>query len=69
MTEQEQNNDEQQEIGFYEKLSKRTAELLQGGKKTFDEALKKASEELSSAGEFSSEQAEKAKPGCAGILL
>lgn len=41
MTEQENKNDEQQELGFYEKMSKRTVEILEEGKKTFDEALKK----------------------------
>lgn len=61
MTDQEHNTDDQQDIGFYEKLSKRTSELIQEGKKTFDEALKKAGEELSNAGEFSSEQVDKAK--------
>ncbi len=61
MTEHENNKDEQQEIGFYEKLTKRTAEILEEGKKTFDESLKKAGEELNNAGEFSSEQAEKIK--------
>ena len=61
MAEQEHNTDEQQDLGFYEKMSKRTAELLEEGKKTFEEALKKAGEELGNAGEFSSEQADKVK--------
>ncbi len=61
MTEQEKKSEEQQELGFYEKMSKRTVEILEDGKKTFDEALKKAGEELSGAGEFSSEQADKVK--------
>jgi hypothetical protein len=60
MTEQD-NKNEQEELGFYEKMTKRTAELLEEGKKTFDEALKKASEELSHAGDYSSEQADKVK--------
>jgi Zn finger protein HypA/HybF involved in hydrogenase expression len=59
MTEQEGNNKEQQEVGLYEKLATRTAELLDEGKKTLDEALKKASEEISAMGDFSREQAEK----------
>lgn len=59
MTEQEGNNKEQQEVGLYEKLATRTAELLDEGKKTLDEALKKAGEEISSMGDFSREQAEK----------
>jgi NAD-dependent SIR2 family protein deacetylase len=52
--------DEQHEVGLYEKLANRTAELLEEGRKTLDEALKKAKDELSKAGDFSSEQLEKA---------
>lgn len=61
MSEQDHNPEEQEEIGFYERMTKRTSELLQDGKKTFEEALKKAGEELGHAGEFSSEQADKVK--------
>ena len=50
---------EQPEVRFYEKLAARTAELLESGRKNLDEALKKAGEELSAAGDFSREQAEK----------
>lgn len=50
---------EQQEVRFYEKLAARTAELLESGRKSLDEALKKASEELAAAGDFSREQADK----------
>ncbi|MCK4536497.1 MAG: hypothetical protein KAT93_05760 [Desulfuromonadales bacterium] len=59
MTEQKDSNNEQQEVGLYEKLANRTAELLEEGKKTLDEALKKAKEELSKAGNFSGEQMDK----------
>jgi len=52
-------NNEHQEVGLYEKLANRTAELLEEGKKTLDEALKKAKEEMSKAGDFSSEQMDK----------
>jgi len=52
-------NNEQHEVGLYEKLASRTAELLEEGKKTLDEALKKAKEELSKAGDFSGEQMDK----------
>ena len=52
-------NGEQEEISLYEQLASRTADLLEEGKKTFDEALKKAKEELSTAGSFSREQADK----------
>jgi len=59
MNDQNDKKEEQEEIGLYEKLASRTADLLEEGKKTFDEALKKAKEELSSAGDFSREQADK----------
>ena len=59
MNDQNDKNEEQEEIGLYEKLASRTADLLEEGKKTFDEALKKAKEELSAAGDFSREQADK----------
>jgi Zn finger protein HypA/HybF involved in hydrogenase expression len=59
MNDQNDKRDEHEEVGLYEKLASRTADLLEEGKKTFDEALKKAKEELSSAGDFSREQADK----------
>lgn len=59
MNDQNDKRDEQEEIGLYEKLASRTADLLEEGRKTFDEALKKAKEELSSAGDFSREHADK----------
>jgi Zn finger protein HypA/HybF involved in hydrogenase expression len=59
MTDQNDKREEQREVGLYEKLASRTADLLEEGKKTFDEALKKAKEELSTAGDFSREQADK----------
>lgn len=58
MTEKHDQND-QQEVSLYEKLAARTAELLEEGKKTLDEALKKAKDELGKAGEFSTEQMDK----------
>jgi len=54
-----EHNNEHEEIGLYEKLASRTADLLEEGKKTFDEALKKAKEEVASAGDFSREQADR----------
>lgn len=54
------NNQDPREIGLYEKIAARTAELLDEGKKTFDEALKKAREEASKAGDYTREQADKA---------
>ena len=59
MSDQNEKKEEQEEVGLYEKLASRTADLLEEGKKTFDEALKKAKDELSSAGDFSREQADK----------
>jgi len=59
MTEQNEPKNEQEEIGLYEKLAARTADLIEEGKKTFEEALKKAKEELASAGDFSREQADR----------
>lgn len=59
MNEQNDKHEEQEEIGLYEKLASRTADLLDEGKKTFDEALKRAKEELSSAGDFSKERIDK----------
>jgi NADH pyrophosphatase NudC (nudix superfamily) len=58
MSENNDNNDHQ-DVGLYEKLAARTAELLEEGRKTLDEALKKAKEELSRAGDFSGEQMDK----------
>lgn len=59
MTEQNEPQREQEEVGLYEKLAARTADLLDEGKKTFDEALKKAKEELGAAGDFSREHADR----------
>ena len=59
MTEQKDGNGEQQEVGLYEKLANRTAELLEESKKTLDEALKKATQELNKAGDYTSEQMDK----------
>jgi Zinc-ribbon containing domain len=53
--------DDQQEPEerFYERLAARTAELLESGRKSLDEALKKAGEELSAGSSFTREQADK----------
>ena len=53
------NEEEHQEVGLYEKIASRTAELLEEGRKTFDEALKKAKEEYSHAGDYTRELADK----------
>lgn len=59
MTEKKQQQKDEQDVGLYEKLAARTAELLEEGRKSLDEALKKAKDELNKAGEFSAEQLEK----------
>ena len=59
MTENNQENNEQEEVGLYEKIISRTEELLGSGRKNLDEALKRAGDDLSSAGNFTREQAEK----------
>jgi len=59
MTEKNQQNNEQEEVGLYEKIISRTEELLDSGRKNLDEALKRAGDELSSAGNFTREQADK----------
>ncbi|NIP49805.1 MAG: zinc ribbon-containing protein [Gammaproteobacteria bacterium] len=59
MTDQKDPKNEHEEVGLYEKLAARTADLLEESRKTFDEALKKAKEELSAAGDFSKEQADR----------
>lgn len=56
MNEQNDQKNEHEEVGLYEKLAGRTAEILEDGKKTFDEALKKAKDELASAENFSRER-------------
>jgi len=59
MNDQNDKRNGQEEVGLYEKLASRTAELLEEGKKTFDEALKRAKEELAAAGDFSREQVDR----------
>lgn len=59
MTESNDPNKEQQDVSLYEKLAARTADLIVEGRKTFEDALKKAKEELSAAGDFSRERLDK----------
>ena len=59
MTGNDEQKKAQEEVSLYEKIISRTEELLQSGRKNLDEALKKAGDELSSAGQFTREQAEK----------
>lgn len=59
MNDQNDKKEEHEEVSHYEKLVSRTADFLEDGKKTFDEALKKAKDELSSAGDASREKIDK----------
>ncbi len=59
MTEEKKPQEEHEDVGLYQKLADRAAELLQESRKNLDEALKKASEEISSGGEYTREQAER----------
>ncbi|PLY01908.1 MAG: hypothetical protein C0622_06255 [Desulfuromonas sp.] len=61
MTENNQTNNDhdQEDVSLYEKFISRTEELIDSGRKNFDEALKKAGEELTAAGNFTREQADK----------
>ena len=60
MAEKDEKATEQEEVGLYEKLAARTAELIEESRRSIDEALKKAREELEKAGEFSSGQLDRA---------
>ena len=59
MAENNQQNNDQDDVSLYEKIVSQTEELMTSGRKSFDEALKRAGDELSSAGNFTREQSEK----------
>jgi len=59
MTENRSQKQEQEEISLYAKIVARTEELMNSGRKTFDEALKKSAEDLSTAGDYTREQSER----------
>ena len=59
MTEKKQDPEEHDDVNRYQKLADRTAEILQESRKTIDEALKKAGEEITAGGDFTREQADK----------
>lgn len=59
MSENKQKPEEHEDVSLYQKLADRAAEVFQEGRKSLDEALKKAGEELTSGGEYTREQAEK----------
>jgi len=59
MTENKRQNSDHEDVKLYEKFVSRIEELLESGKKNLDETLKRAEEDLSSAGDFTRAQAEK----------
>ena len=59
MTDEKKDQEENEDVHLYQKLADRTAEIFQGGRKSVDEALKKAGEEIAAGGDFTREQAEK----------
>lgn len=56
---EQQGEQEEQDAKYYQKLISRTEELMASGRKTLDEAVKKAREEVTSAGNYSREQSDK----------
>lgn len=59
MSDEQQDPETHEDVGLYQKMADRAAGILADGKKTLDEALKKAREEMAAGGEYSREQAEK----------
>jgi Zn finger protein HypA/HybF involved in hydrogenase expression len=59
MTENKSQQQEQEEISLYAKIVARTEELMNSGRKTLDEALKKAAEDFTTAGDYTREQSER----------
>ena len=57
MSDEKQKPEEHEDVGLYQRISERAAELIQEGRKTLDEALKKASEEISASGDYTREKA------------
>lgn len=56
---EQQGEQEEQDVKYYQKLISRTEELLASGRKSLDEAVKKAGEEVTSASNYTREQQEK----------
>ena len=59
MSEENQKPENHEDVSLYQKLADRAAEILGEGRKTLDEALKKAGDEITAGGEYTREQAEK----------
>lgn len=54
--EDNKDKNEEHEVGLYERIASRTAELVESGRQNMDEALKKSREELTAAGDYSREK-------------
>ncbi len=59
MTENKPNPEENEDVHLYQKMADRAAEIYKEGRKTIDEALKKAGDEITAGGDFTREQADK----------
>lgn len=59
MNEEKPNPEENEDVRLYQKIADRAAEILQEGRKSVDDALKKAGDEIAAGGDFTREQAEK----------
>jgi NAD-dependent SIR2 family protein deacetylase len=59
MSDEKQNPEEHEDVSLYQKMAARAAEILGEGRKTLDEALKKAGDEITAGGGYTREQAEK----------
>lgn len=59
MSNKKQDSEEHEDIGLYQKLADRTAEILEEGRESLDDAIKKASTEISAGGDYTREKAEK----------
>ena len=59
MSDEQQEPEKHEDVGLYQKMADRAAEILAERKKTLDEALKKARDEMATGGKYSREQAER----------
>jgi len=59
MNEEKQSPEDHEDVSLYQKMADRAAEILKEGRKNLDEALKKASDEITAGGGYTREQADK----------
>lgn len=59
MSDNKKNNHDHEDVGLYEKFVARTEELIDSGRKNLDDALKRAGDDLTAAGNFTREKSEK----------